>query len=237
MIFRGWEKNKLLKKRGDYNINNICEYIILFLQKMQIKKVYPVGLSMGGSIAIWLYLKYPQYCIGSTVCAPVSGIKSINPCLALLTPKLGFFNTFIFIFLHVVVLLSFYVISPFLFLYFFYLAKIKKTYSQKEIHIFMIYVRYCFKNPVKFITKCSRAADMLNNENLHNIFINIKKPFHLFWGNTDTLVDKKHFLPLIQHISCVQYHEIKNAGHFIPLTHPKLLASCIKKDIKRRYRS
>ena len=50
-----------VKQEQDYRITNVAQAIIELLQKLSIKQCFLVGYSMGGRIALYLTIYFPQY--------------------------------------------------------------------------------------------------------------------------------------------------------------------------------
>lgn len=66
------------KPKGvSYGLDDQCERIEMFLDKMNIRQTYVVGNSMGGNIALWLAHTRPQRILGAGVIAPATSPRLV----------------------------------------------------------------------------------------------------------------------------------------------------------------
>lgn len=61
----------------DYGLDAQAERVEKFLKTLGVRKAYFVGNSMGGNIALWYGLKYPDQCLGTVLIAPAVSPKLV----------------------------------------------------------------------------------------------------------------------------------------------------------------
>lgn len=61
----------------DYGLDAQTDRLEKFLSQLGVKKAYFVGNSMGGNIALWFGLKFPDQCLGTVLIAPAVSPKLV----------------------------------------------------------------------------------------------------------------------------------------------------------------
>ena len=230
----GLGMNPLFPRRKDYTLDNISSKIIAFLDAIKEKKVYCVGASLGGSIALWLYAKYPQYFMGNITSAPANYKHNIK-ILAVLANILqfsgvGYIINFIVMFMGLPILFGMLQILEFF--------KVNRISSRRTIEAYKIllmdtYLQF-IEAPNQFAQKISLVAHLLKDPYLPYITSKIQKPFTVIWGERDLVISRKSIMPFHNFPLHLQFHEIKNAVHTIPTFSPKVFAKYIRNTIENQ---
>ena len=217
----GLGKNHLFSKTKQYSMDEICQYIILFLKAIAIKKVYCFGHSFGGSIAIWLCSQYPEYCIGILAGAPPNHLHHLRT-LSFMYRILDMSRI-----VHLGCILLGFIGIPIILGILFFL----KIFFHNKINLYIswILVDYSLflREPIAWTHKLFRVLYALNNLHFSYAHTKIQKPVTIVWGSKDILIRRNHILPFLTGNPNIQFYEIKNGNHLLPIFQPQKMSEYI----------
>lgn len=190
-------------KEADYGLDEQVERLEMFLDKMQMRKTYVVGNSMGGNIALWLAHLRPTRVLGVAVIAPAT------------SPRLIPLNLQKWLWLSGAASLV--------------LTRTairwahRRTVSRKEkVDVTRIEETYrTYGRKPDAIRSFIRATEAIRDPRLPHDLKNIKTKVLLLWGDQDRLVSKKVIDELKAALTAADSHVHLGGGHHLQEDEPE----------------
>lgn len=190
-------------KSASYGLDDQCERLEEFLDKMNIRQTYVVGNSMGGNIALWLARTFPSRVLGVGVIAPAT------------SPRLVPFNLQKWLWLSGAASLV--------------LTRTairwahRRTVSRKD-RVDQVRIEETFRTYGRqpdAVRSFMRATEAIRDPRLPHDLKHIQTKVLLLWGSHDRLVSKKVIAELESALQASDSHVHEGGGHHLQEDEPE----------------
>lgn len=193
-----------------YGLDEQCERLLGFLDRLGVKKTHVVGNSMGGNIALWLAQKAPDRVIDVCVIGPAASPKllpvSLGPWVWLSRPASLLMNRTAMRWAH------------------------RRTVSRKdrvdEIRVEQTFQTYGRRHDA--VRSFMLATETIRDARLLDSLKDLKHKVLVLWGSRDRLVPRKVIDGLMKVLPEAEFFVHEGGGHHLQEDEPEWVAEKIR---------